>query len=115
MTDDEWRSSILRRVDRLESADAAMQKEISEIKASVRESKVVVDNLETMQAERFRHLEEKFTSLIKSAKDAQAAEMRKANEKSDAIINSIGWFFKTFWGAIIVAAVAFILKGGLVI
>lgn len=104
MTEEEWRAGILRRIDRLEKADDSMQKEIGEIKASIRESKIVIQSMDDRLGERLNALETRLQE-----------RQERSEKKVDDLISSFRSYNKAVWLMVVGGIVAYALKGGFVI
>tara|TARA_R100000951_G_scaffold96482_1_gene85784 strand:- start:529 stop:735 length:207 start_codon:yes stop_codon:yes gene_type:complete len=67
-----------------------------------------------MPDEQWQQLVETRLSRLELESAVEAERYRQLTERLDSIDGHLGWIFKSVLGAIIIAAVTFIVKGGLV-
>ena len=67
-----------------------------------------------MPDEQWQQLDETRLSRLELESAVEAERYRQLTERLDSIDGHLGWIFKSVLGAIIIAVVTFIVKGGLI-
>tara|TARA_Y100000310_G_scaffold218561_1_gene219845 strand:- start:336 stop:542 length:207 start_codon:yes stop_codon:yes gene_type:complete len=68
-----------------------------------------------MPDEQWQQLVETRLSRLELESAVEAERYRQLTERLDSIDGHLGWIFKSVLGAIIIAVVTFIVKGGLIL